>query len=355
MKKSFLFSLLVACLVGQDSIAITFNEAYEAGKSIAKQANASNHKVVNATTPTDVFGHTINTDPGFEKTVEADPLEAAGTIKTSMKKRLADPLKTTTKSQMDEALASFDAADEKGSAMVASALPACAEKPREAPSKDVEGSETAVSPYCDTPIETPSKDFDQSVSALSVIGAASQAKSGKTETVLFGGTAQHCREIAVGYSNCCAKKGWGQTLYLAHCNAAEKKLGRARQSGRAIFLGRYCKHRALSVCTEHAQVFCVFPSKMAKIIQAQGRVSQLKQSLGSAKKPDCRGLSVESFSALNLERIDFSALYADVENNATLPANSPIDVTSIDTDGADMAPDAIEKRKIEALEKKDAY
>lgn len=293
-----------------------FDRGYARGHAMGQTAHQSIGDTLKSATTQDIFGHTISAPKGIEQSEKADPFDVTSTIKNSRTNRLSEPLKTKTQKNLDAVLASYDARDAAGSAAVAMSPPSCTDTP------------------CTTHDATPSKDFDRSVAALSAIGAAGQSYHNGKHHRLFGGVPQHCRDIAVGYSNCCQEKGWGQAIDLAHCSATEKKLGRARQSGRTIALGRYCKHRVLSVCTEHAQVFCVFPSRMATIIQSQGRLSQLKKSLGTAQKPDCSGLSVEEFSTLDLGQIDFSALYADVRQSAKIPDTSPIDIEQLKSRGA---------------------
>lgn len=293
-----------------------FEQGYAQGKSMGQQSHQSIGDTLKSATTQDIFGHTISAPKGMAQSEKADPFDVSSTIKNSRTNRLSEPLKTKTQANLDAVLAAYDAVDATGSAAVAMSPPSCTDTP------------------CTTHDATPSKDFDKSVAALSAIGAAGQSYRNGKHHRLFGGVPQHCREIVVGYSNCCQETGWGQAIDLAHCTASEKKLGRARQSGRAIKLGRYCKHKVLSVCTEHAQVFCVFPSKMAAIIQSQGRLSQLKQSLGTAQQPDCRGLSAKEFSTLDLGKIDFSALYADVRQGAKIPDAPPVDIEPLKSRGA---------------------
>ena len=102
-------------------------------------------------------------------------------------------------------------------------------------------------------------------------------------------------------------------------NQEEKQLGLARGQQRAIDIGRYCAESLLGVCYRTKRVFCVFKSKMAKIVQEQGRAQQLGINFGSAHNPECGGLRPGQLQQLDFEYIDLSMLYADVESQVQLP------------------------------------
>ena len=147
-----------------------------------------------------------------------------------------------------------------------------------------------------------------------------------------------CADEMIHFKNCCEDKGWGKDLELAHCTDAEKALGEKREKGLAVPVGRYCHNRidykAGSVCTSHHQVYCVFDSKLAKAIQAQGRYDQLKISFGVAEGdvsyPNCRAITVDELQQIDLDQIDFSDLYQDIENNIAMPDTNATEKNIID-------------------------
>src|SRR5207253_2671626 len=110
---------------------------------------------------------------------------------------------------------------------------------------------------------------------------------------IFSGNPQQCSSNTLGFSNCCQDSGWGIDLHLTHCNAEEKSLGINKQAGLTVYLGEYCRKKILGHCQEKRKTYCTFPSKLARIIQQQGRFTQLGVSFGQAKNPICRGISAE--------------------------------------------------------------
>lgn len=161
-----------------------------------------------------------------------------------------------------------------------------------------------------------SKDFAKGVSALSALADASKQLD-PSSLQIFSGHSSECSEIPVGFSNCCTESGWGQDAGLANCSTEEKKLHEAREKGVAVKIGRYCSGSDPFPCLEHSQVFCVFNSKLAKIIQEQGRKGQLNIDFGSAKEPNCFGVTPDQLKSIDLGKIDFQDFYADI--NAKKP------------------------------------
>lgn len=163
-----------------------------------------------------------------------------------------------------------------------------------------------------------SKDFGKAVSALSAIADAAKELDQTSLTIFTGHTAE-CSEKPIGYSNCCTESGWGQDIGLDNCPEAAKKLHVARENKQAIKVGRYCSGPEPVPCIEHAQVFCVFNSKVAKIIQKQGRERQLHINFGNAKEPNCRGISPEELQSINFADLDFKDFITDLQKNEKNP------------------------------------
>ena len=68
--------------------------------------------------------------------------------------------------------------------------------------------------------------------------------------------------------------------------------------------------------------FCCFNSKLARIVNEQGR-AQLKtfnDGWGRANRPNCRGFTPEEFASLDFSEIDMSSFYGDIvtKNNAEI-------------------------------------
>lgn len=174
--------------------------------------------------------------------------------------------------------------------------------------------------YDDTP--TQSTDFDKSASGLAAVSAAAEGLG--TPPRIFTGNGMQCTDKAFGFADCCKESGWGTGIGLAECSEEEKALGQAKEQGIAIALGEYCANEVLGVCTRKKQGYCVFDSKLARIVQEQGVKGQLGISLGSAESPLCEPITPEQLQQINFELIDFSDFYDDMHNNANLPSATEI-------------------------------
>lgn len=161
---------------------------------------------------------------------------------------------------------------------------------------------------------TPNQDFALAASHLSALEAAARDFD-TTRMRVFQGEDLRCGKTALGYSNCCKDGGWGVDLSLAQCSNPEERLGQQRQAGRCHYIGDYCSSKSLFGCLVRKNTYCCYNSKLARIIQEQGR-PQLGLGWGSATHPDCRGLTPEELTHIDFARIDFSEFYADAYTNA---------------------------------------
>ncbi|WP_186809526.1 conjugal transfer protein TraN, partial [Aliivibrio fischeri] len=131
------------------------------------------------------------------------------------------------------------------------------------------------------------KNFSEAVAGLGALGAVAEDFSEDTITI-FTGKGASCDKKPIGLSDCCADDGWGNDIGLTQCNEEEKGLAEAKKSGLTIELGQYCAEKVLGVCIRKKKSYCQFDSKMARIIQEQGKV-QLGLDFGTKKDPVCTG------------------------------------------------------------------
>jgi conjugal transfer mating pair stabilization protein TraN len=166
-----------------------------------------------------------------------------------------------------------------------------------------------------------SDSFQKAVSQLAAVAAAGKdvAAMNDVNVSAFTGRGQSCRKAAVGFNNCCKASGWGSDIGLAHCSSDEKALGQAKERLLTVDVGEYCSKKVLGVCLEKKRSYCVFDSKLAQIVQQQGRQWQLGIGFGSAKSPNCSGINVAQLQALNFAIMDFKNFYADLENGSAIP------------------------------------
>ncbi|MCR9192614.1 MAG: type-F conjugative transfer system mating-pair stabilization protein TraN [Gammaproteobacteria bacterium] len=177
---------------------------------------------------------------------------------------------------------------------------------------------------CNPPKHETEDSFNQSVTFLTA--AFESAKNlDPQDTTIFKGERLECSTLKAGVKNCCRDSGWGLDMHLAHCSDAERRLGVARQNNLVIPTGQYCYSRKRipfgSICTDTHQTFCVFPSRLAKIIQEQGRFGQLHQGFGVGQSTNCTGISPEQLQSIHFEGINFSEFFSDIKNRFRNPNN----------------------------------
>lgn len=179
---------------------------------------------------------------------------------------------------------------------------------------------------CDAIENNTSDSFGKAVSALAAVTAAAQDVSEMNDVNVraFTGQPMECRMAIAGFSNCCKDSGWGQGIGLAHCDSEEKALGKAKENLLTVYVGTYCSTKVLGVCLQKKKTYCQFDSKLAQIVQVQGRKGQLGIDFGSGKHPDCRGITVEELQSLKFDRMDFSNFYSDLNAGTTIPSDSEL-------------------------------
>jgi hypothetical protein len=144
------------------------------------------------------------------------------------------------------------------------------------------------------------------------------------EIKIFNGKGNECLQNGwdTTFFNCCNDSVGSWLFFKEHCPDASLETVQAKQAGRAHYIGTYCKRDLpLIGCVQEAEVYCLFNSKMGRIIHEQGRV-QLQQfnpngNWGSAGAPNCEGLTPEAFQMLDFSEIDLSEMFGDI---APLPA-----------------------------------
>lgn len=161
--------------------------------------------------------------------------------------------------------------------------------------------------HCAKQTPKDNKHFGQDVSELAAVakGAADavKQKNAGQGINLFAGHARHCKRIMAGIINCCKDSGWGKDIGLAKCSDDDKKLGEDKQHYLATYVGEYSKH-VLGVKVYTVKVYCVYDSKLARIIGDYGR-AQLGEGYGDPRHPHCGGFSITDFQRLNFSAMDF--------------------------------------------------
>ena len=131
----------------------------------------------------------------------------------------------------------------------------------------------------------------------------------------FKGTRQTCHIKLFGLANCC--KNSGLLIGLGDCSASERELAEERNAGNTHYLGKYCSRRTFfGVCIRRSRAWCVFGSKLGRILQQQGRTQ-----LGIGWS-DCRGFSVAEIEGIDFERLDLSEFTENLMDGSMEPSVS---------------------------------
>ena len=168
----------------------------------------------------------------------------------------------------------------------------------------------------------PSQDLGVAAASLGVITDAA-ADFDVDTNIIFRGDGLKCGKAMLDFSNCCKVAGWGQDLGLTQCNSTEQRLSLARRAGLCHYVGSYCSKKSFFGCISRKESYCCFKSKLARIIHEQGR-AQLGMGWGSAKTPQCNGLTLEQLQSLDFSQIDFSEFFADALGDANSPNSAEL-------------------------------
>lgn len=107
------------------------------------------------------------------------------------------------------------------------------------------------------------------------------------------------------------------------CDPAEQLMSMRLGQDLCVLVGTYCSKKVLKVCTERKRTHCCFNSRLARIINEQGR-AQLGKGWGTPKDPQCRGFTPGEIESIDFSRIDFSEFIAEIMDNLNLDAANSI-------------------------------
>ena len=108
---------------------------------------------------------------------------------------------------------------------------------------------------------------------------------------------------------------------LLSCEQSEQLLAMHRDSNLCVHVGSYCSSRVpiLRTCIEHTESYCCFNSRLARIINEQGR-GQVGKGWGSGESPDCSGFTTAEFERLDFSRIDMSEFIQEISSSVRIPS-----------------------------------
>ena len=107
----------------------------------------------------------------------------------------------------------------------------------------------------------------------------------------------------------------------SYCNLEERELEIDNDVKRTHYVGTYnrCQARIPIIGTciwwHNYKSYCVFPSKLARIIVVQGRV-QINKPYGNVRNPNCTGFTLDELATVDFEPMDLSEFHEDVDAQA---------------------------------------
>lgn len=166
----------------------------------------------------------------------------------------------------------------------------------------------------------------QGLSALLTSGGFSGSFTSYGVTVAVNGTALPAGSAVMyaGDSVVVAFDPWSLAIAvviyaimsLSSCNDSEAKLAMKEGAGLCHTIGSYCSD-CISLfgscisCIEHTTGKCCFNSRLARIINEQGR-QQFGRGWGSPEGPDCSGFSIAQLQAMDFSKMDLTEFYASI-------------------------------------------
>lgn len=100
-------------------------------------------------------------------------------------------------------------------------------------------------------------------------------------------------------------------MLLCTMDQQEQLLALRKGSNLCAYVGTYCSSKFLGFCTERTEGWCCYNSKIAKLINVQGR-AQLGKAFGSPASPDCSGFTDVELASLDLSQIDLTEFYREI-------------------------------------------
>lgn len=110
---------------------------------------------------------------------------------------------------------------------------------------------------------------------------------------------------------------------LLSCEQSEQLLAMHRDANLCVHVGSFCSARVpiIKTCIEQTESYCCFNSRLARIINEQGR-GQVGKGWGSAEGPDCSGFTTAEFEQLDFSRIDMSEFVQEISASVNVPSAS---------------------------------
>jgi conjugal transfer mating pair stabilization protein TraN len=108
---------------------------------------------------------------------------------------------------------------------------------------------------------------------------------------------------------------------LMNCDKDDQMTATKRGQELCHYMGSFCSRKFLFACREQKESYCCFNSKLAKAINIQGK-QQLGLTMGTAKSPQCGGLTVADIGSIDFSRLDLREFLASIAPNPVTDAQA---------------------------------
>ena len=100
-------------------------------------------------------------------------------------------------------------------------------------------------------------------------------------------------------------------MTMMECDDESKEVAIKKGQGLCHKVGSFCDKKTLGACMTKKESYCCFVSKLARIINEQGR-PQIGKSWGAPKGPDCSGFTVVQLQQLSFDQMNFSEFFSSI-------------------------------------------
>lgn len=131
--------------------------------------------------------------------------------------------------------------------------------------------------------------------------------------------------------------GWVYLVYqiamiiiqiIYECTEDELTLGVDRELKKCSYVGTYCASKILGMCAEIRDSYCCYPSPLGRIIVEQG-TKQLGRDQGTAKAPQCDGLTIAEIDKIDWDQMDLSEWVGMLTEHDLFKDDTNVDIDSL--------------------------
>lgn len=112
--------------------------------------------------------------------------------------------------------------------------------------------------------------------------------------------------------------------WVMSCDTSDALTAMRKGQNLCHHVGTYCSNKSiLGVCLESKEAHCCYNSRLARIVQEQGRL-QIGKSWGAAESPQCGGFTQSEFEKLDLSKMDLREFITEIQAKAvnTIPGTN---------------------------------